>query len=321
MKHITIVVPEGENNLSSIVGSYKILTRANQHWVSQGHPAALDIHVAGYAQEVTLYGGLFSIHPEAIQRIRKTDLVIIPSINKDFQNSIQKNTRLIQWIKTQYERGAEVASICTGAFLLASTGLLKGKTCSTHWIAEKAFRNMFPDTEVVTEKIITDEHPLYTNGGAYSFLNLILYLVEKYIDRKTAVYCSKVFQIDLDRHQQSPFIIFEGQKTHTDDLILKAQTYIEKNATEKLSMENLASQFAVSRRNFDRRFTKATGNTPLEYLQRVKIEAAKRKLESGRKTVQEIMFDVGYSDSKAFRDVFRKITGLTPQEYKVMYGR
>ena len=152
-------------------------------------------------------------------------------------------------------------------------------------------------------------------------MNLMLYLAEKIFDRQTAVFCSKVFQIDIERTTQSQFTIFHIQKGHGDELISKAQTYIEENIEEKISFEKLASMLAISRRNFDRRFVKATGNTPVEYLQRVKVEAAKKELEKGRKTIFEIMNDVGYVDDKAFREVFKKVTGLSPLEYRNKYNK
>ena len=180
---------------------------------------------------------------------------------------------------------------------------------------------LFPNINLQTDKLITVEQGIYTNGGAYSFLNLILFLVEKYFDRQTAIYCSKVFQIDIDRTSQSPFFIFQAQKNHGDELVCQAQTYIEENLSEKISFEELASKLAISRRNFDRRFIKATGNTPVEYLQRVKVEVAKKTLEKGRKSIFEVMNEVGYSDDKAFREVFKKITGLSPLDYRAKYNK
>jgi transcriptional regulator GlxA family with amidase domain len=228
---------------------------------------------------------------------------------------------LIDWIEKQYKQGAEVASICSGAFLLASSGLLDGKNCSTHWSVADNFRIMFPDINLQTDRLITDENGIYTNGGAFSFLNLVIYLIEKYYDRQTAIYCSKVFQIEIDRQSQSAFTIFTGQKQHGDEVVQKAQAYIESNLDEKISVENLSARFAVGRRNFDRRFIKATGNTPLEYSQRVKIESAKKALETSRKTINEVMYEVGYSDVKAFREVFRKITGISPLVYRNKYNK
>jgi transcriptional regulator GlxA family with amidase domain len=322
VKHLTIIVPEGENNLSSIVGAYKIFTRANQYWKNIGKRELFNIQLAGISNKVKFYGGLFTVQPHThISAIAKTDLIIIPSLNHNYQNALKGNQLLVNWIAKQYKDGAEVACICTGAFLLASSGLLDGKTCSTHWAAADNFRKMFPEVNLQTDKLITDENGIYTNGGAYSFLNLMIYLVEKYYDRQAAIFCSKVFQIEIDRQCQSAFTIFTGQKLHGDDMVKKAQTYIETNLDEKISVEDLSSRFAVGRRNFDRRFIKATGNTPVEYAQRVRIESAKKAFETSRKTINEVMYEVGYSDVKAFREVFRKITGMSPLEYRSKYNK
>jgi transcriptional regulator GlxA family with amidase domain len=322
MKHLTILVPEGENNLSSIVGTYKIFTRANEYWKGMDKRPVFKIELAGISKKVEYYDGLFSVTPHKhISDIGKTNLIVIPSLNHNYQKSIKANPLLIDWIAKQYKDGAEIASICTGAFLLASCGLLDGKKCSTHWAAADSFRTMFPKVDLQTDRLITDEHGIYTNGGAYSFLNLVVYLIEKYYDRTTAIFCSKVFQIELDRPNQSSFIIFSGQKQHGDEVVKEAQAFIESNLGEKISVEELSSKFSVGRRNFDRRFIKATGNTPLEYSQRVKIEAAKKALESTRKNVNEVMYDVGYTDVKAFREVFRKITGMSPLEYRGRYNK
>ncbi|TSD66980.1 helix-turn-helix domain-containing protein [Inquilinus sp. KBS0705] len=322
MKHITILAPLGQNNLSSIVGSYKILMRANQYWQQKGNRSLYNIQVAGVSDKVEYYDGLFAVKPHThITDIKKTDLLLIPSLNHNYQSAIEDNQEMIDWIAAQYKNGAEVASVCTGGFLLAATGLLDGKSCSTHWIATDDFRTMFPKVQLQADKLITDENGIYTNGGAYSFLNLLIYLIEKKFDRDTAIYCAKVFQIEMDRQSQSAFIIFKGQKQHHDEMVKQAQTYIETNFSDKLSVEHLSARFAIGRRNFDRRFIKATGNTPVEYLQRVKIETAKRAFESNRKTINEVMYEVGYQDVKAFREVFRKITGMSPLEYKSKYNK
>jgi transcriptional regulator GlxA family with amidase domain len=322
MKHLTILVPDGENNLSSIVGSYKIFTRANEYWKKIGRRELFKIELAGISKNVEFYNGLFTVRPHTnISDIAKTNLIIIPSLNYNYQKTVKENKLLIDWIEKQYKHGAEIASICTGAFLLASSGLLDGKACSTHWAVADDFRTMFPEVNLQTDKLITDENGIYTNGGAYSFLNLVIYLVEKYYDRQTAIFCSKVFQIEMDRQSQSAFVIFKGQKLHGDEMVKKAQAYIESKLDEKISIEHLSSKFAVGRRNFDRRFIKATGNTPVEYSQRVKIEAAKKSFETTRKTINEVMYEVGYSDVKAFREVFRKITGMSPLEYRGKYNK
>src|SRR5450432_4527966 len=320
MKLVTIVVPKGKTNVSCITGSFNILNSANEHWKKIGNRPMMEITIAGFVTELKLDTGFFSIHPVNISETDKPDLVIIPAISYD-DNLAKENAELIAWIRDQYKAGAEIATMCSGVFLLAYTGLLEGRNCSTHWNVADNFRRLFPNVNLLSDKLITAEKGIYTNGGAYSFLNLILFLVEKYFDRETAIYCSKIFQIDIERTSQSPFHIFQVQKNHGDDLVCQAQTYIEKNLSEKISFEELASKLAISRRNFDRRFIKATGNTPVEYLQRVKVEAAKSTLEKGRKSIFEVMYEVCYSDDKAFREVFRKITGMAPLEYKWKYNK
>jgi transcriptional regulator GlxA family with amidase domain len=180
---------------------------------------------------------------------------------------------------------------------------------------------MFPDVDLVEDRIITDEEGIYSSGGAFSYLNLILYLVEKHAGRDVAVICSKAFQIDFRRDSQSPFIMFRGQKDHEDELIRKAQEYIEKNVEERITVDQLASLLALGRRNLERRFKKATSNTVVEYIQRVKVEAAKMSFESSRDNVNEVMYKVGYNDTKAFRTTFKKITGLSPVQYRNRYNR
>ncbi len=322
MKHLTILVPDGENNLSSIVGTYKIFTRANEYATAGGGKQVFKIQLAGISKQVDFYDGLFSVTPHTyISAINKTDLVIIPSLNHNYEKAVKSNEQLIEWIAGQYKNGAEIASVCTGAFMLAASGLLDGKNCSTHWAVADNFRSMFPKVNLQPDKLITDENGIYTNGGAYSFLNLVIYLIEKYYNRETAIFCAKVFQVEMDRQTQSKFTIFKGQKLHGDEMVKEAQDYIESRPDEKISVEYLSSKFAVGRRNFDRRFTKATGNSPLEYAQRVKIEMAKKALEATRKTINEVMYEVGYTDVKAFREVFRKITGMSPLEYKARYNK
>jgi transcriptional regulator GlxA family with amidase domain len=322
MKHVSILVPQGPCILSSVVGAYKVFTTVNQALANQGKKPFFKIQLVGLSNETPLYDGLFIVRPEILLKdVPKTDLIIIPAIQGDIPTSLKMNYPYIPWITDQYKQGAEVASLCTGAFVLASTGLLKGRKVSTHWIAADAFRQAFPDVKLQPEKIITDELGMYSSGGAYSFLNLMIYLVEKFCGREMAVYCSKLLEIEIERKSQSPFAIFVGQKTHEDEPIKKAQLFIENNVGGKVSVDQLSDMFSISRRNFERRFKKATSNTPVEYLQRVKIEAAKKSLESSRENINEVMYSVGYSDSKAFRTMFKKITGLSPVGYRNKYNR
>lgn len=326
MKHVSIIVPKGNAILSNVVGPFKVLMAANQFLKQTGarQNDFFDIHLVGLEHDYPLYDGLFSIHCKStIADIEKTDLILIPALRPDkLDDDLEQNKDFIPWILHQRNvNNAEVASMCMGAFVLAQTGLIDGKQCATHWAGMELFKNMFPQVHLVSNKIVTDEDGIYSSGGAFSFLNLLLHLIEKYCGRATAIYISKFFEIDMDRVDQNQFAIFQGQKDHNDAAIKEAQHYIENNIKDKISVEQLAKKYAISSRNFVRRFKKATQNTPLEYIQRVKIEAAKRSLESTEQNVNEVMWQVGYADQKAFRTVFKKYAGLSPVAYKTKYNR
>ncbi|MBV8389522.1 MAG: helix-turn-helix domain-containing protein [Mucilaginibacter sp.] len=325
MKHVTIIYPSqrsGHSTLACITAAFETFMAANGYRRKSGKTDLFTVELAGTTAAEEICNGMFTIKPQRnISDISKTDLIIIPSTNPNQQQPLPGDDVLIEWMTRQYKHGADIVSICSGAFLLASSGLLDGKSCSTHWAHADLFRQRFPKVNLMADKLITDENGICTNGGAFSFLNLMIYLVEKYYDRETAIYCSKNLQIEMDRNSQSAFTIFTGQKLHGDKMVEDAQKYIESALNEKISIEELSARFAIGRRNFDRRFIKATGNTPLEYSQRVKIELAKKELEVSRKTVNEVMYEVGYSDQKAFREVFRKITGMSPLEYRSKYNK
>ncbi|MDP4219873.1 MAG: helix-turn-helix domain-containing protein [Bacteroidota bacterium] len=321
MKNISILVPRGAAALSCIEGSFVGFNRANEVLQNMGKPPLFQVQLVGITKEAQVYDKLFTVHPDLeISEVEKTDLIIIPAVNGKMEEVIEINKEFFPWIVSQHEKGAEVASLCVGTFLLASTGLLNGKKCSTHWLSAEDFKRMFPDANLLSEKIITDEQGVYSSGGANSFWNLVIYLIEKYAGRDVAILCAKIYEIEIERASQSPFIIFSAQKDHEDDPIKEAQVYIENNFYKKITVEQLASMSAMGRRTFERRFKKATSNTVVEYMQRVKIEAAKKSLEAGRKNVNEVMYDVGYSDNKAFRTTFKKITGLSPLDYRNKYN-
>ena len=321
MKHISILVPLGHTSLPNIDGTHQIFSEVNSLCASMGRPPLFHVQLVGLEKPVTQRNGQYTIAPDVlVADVEKTDLIIIPAMHGDLRTACALNSAFAPWIVDQYRNGAEVASFCIAAFFLAETGLLDGRQCATHWRFANEFRTRYPKVKLVDDKIMTSDTGIYTSGGAYSYLNLVIYLVEKYAGRDIAIIIAKAFMIDIDRHSQSPFIIFEGQKAHADEPVRKAQEFIEKNFNEKITVDQLASMFAVGRRNFERRFKKATSNTVVEYIQRVKIEVAKKSLESSRENVNEVMYQVGYSDVKAFRTTFKKITGISPLEYRNKYN-
>jgi len=321
MKHISILVTH-KARLSSIELPRHAFSEVNNILVDIGKPPLFNVQMLGLNTQIKLNNGLYTVTTDALLTdIEKTDLVIVPAMDGDLKEAVNLNKDYIPWIIKQYKRGAEVASLCVGAFLLAATGLLKGKQCSTHWRAENDFKTLFPEVNLVVDKIITDDHGIYSSGGAFSSSNLILYLVEKYAGKDVAIQCSKMFQIDIDRGSQSPFIIFTGQKEHHDYVVKNAQEFIENNFKDKITVDKLSEIFGVGRRTFERRFKAATFNSIVEYMQRVKVEVAKKQFETGRKTINEVMYDVGYTDNKAFREVFKKIVGMSPVDYRNKYNK
>lgn len=322
MKHISILIPNGHTSMVNIEGTYQIFSQVNTFLQKMGRSPLFQIQLVGLSRKETQTTGLFTINPDILwEDVEKTDLIIIPAIHGNHHENLKNNKAFVPWIIDQHKNGAELASFCIGTFFLAQTGLLDGKQCATHWASAHEFREMFPNVNLVDDKIMTAENGIYTSGGAYSYLNLLLYLIEKHLGREMAILISKTFMIDIDKESQSPFIIFQGQREHKDEPVKKAQEYIEKNYGAKITVDRLAEMFALSRRSLERRFKKATNNTIVEYVQRVKIEVAKKTLEKGQKNVGEVMFEVGYADDKAFRSTFKKIAGISPVQYRNKYAQ
>lgn len=321
MKHVSILIPETAV-IEAIADPRYLFTAVNEFLQASGKLPLFKVELVAMTKEVRLNNSLFSVHADKLlHEVENTDLIFVPAISGNVDYAMDINRDLLPWITKHHAKGAEVASLCLGAFLLAATGLLNGRKCSTHWLFANQFKEMFPDVELVDGSIITDAQGLYSSGGANSYWNLLLYLVEKYTDRDTAILAAKYFAIDIDRESQLAFMMFQGQKGHEDAKIKKAQEFIDGNYQDKITVDQLADMLALGRRSFERRFKSATKNTVIEYIQRVKIEAAKRSFESSRKNITEVMFDVGYTDTKSFRDVFKKITGLTPIEYRNKYHK
>jgi transcriptional regulator GlxA family with amidase domain len=321
MKTVSILVPEGAI-MACIADPRYMFTAVNEFLKAAGKQPMFKVQVVGLTKEVKLNGGVFSINTDLLlDEVTNTDLVIIPALSGDIDAALQINKEFIPWIVQQYKQGAEVASLCIGAFMLASTGLINGKKCSTHWLFANEFRNRFPEVILVDDKMITDQNGLYSSGGATAYWSLLLYLVEKYTSREMAIMAAKFFVLDIGRNNQSVFMMFKGQRDHEDDLIIRAQEYIEQNFQNKITVDQLSDKFGIVRRTFERRFKKSTRNTVVEYIQRVKIEAAKKSFETSRKTIYDVMYDVGYTDIKAFRDVFKRITGMPPIDYRNKYNK
>lgn len=267
---------------SSITGVIDLLSGANLYLARIGQPPAFHLELVG--EKPAPPPGFPLIDYKTYSDAVSPHLIIIPSFLVGNDSILSANRAGIQWIKDQRARGTELASLCVGSYFLAEAGL-------------------------------------YTSGGAFSSLKLILYLIEKFCGREASIWISKMYAIEMDRTSQAHFAVFTGQHQHEDKEILQAQLYIEQHYPDPISMDNLSKLVNMGQRNFIRRFKAATNNTPFEYLQRVRIESAKRGLENNDKDVSSIMDDAGYKDLKAFRSIFRRLTGLSLQEYKRKYAR
>lgn len=318
---ISVYVPES-SVIEAITPAYRAFKMANDFLVIAGHPLFFQVEYVGLRRSVNTNDNEYLVRTNRLLKdVEQTDLLILPALHGNVEAAIGANRSAIPLIRNLYKKGSSVASLCIGAFLLAETGLVNGKKCSTHWAYYEEFEKRYPMVEVADGAVITDEGNIYSSGGANTLWNLVLYLIEKYANREIAILVSKYFAIDIDRASQAEFTIFKGQKGHTDHQILDLQNYLEESYQEKITVDDLAGRVNLSRRTFERRFKNATGNSAIEYLQRVRVEAAKKRFEVSRKNVSEVMYDVGYIDTKAFREVFKKVTGLTPVAYKNRFNR
>ncbi|MDO3641869.1 GlxA family transcriptional regulator [Mucilaginibacter sp. L3T2-6] len=321
MKDVAILIHE-DAVLSTVSGAMDMLIHTNRFFHEKGKPLPFKIMLVGQEPE-----NRFLRNPEPyvsycpIDKLEKPGLIIVPAFYGDRTLSLEKHKNLIEWVSSKNKTGSEVASLCSGSYFLAEGGLLAGRSCTSHWFDRDDIVSRYPDVNFLSDMVITDDRGIYTSGGAFSSLNLVLYLIDKFCGRDVGVWASKMFSLDMDRTSQSHFSVFMGQHSHSDEDILKAQQYIEQNHHQQLNIDDIAGHSNMSKRNFIRRFKKATQNTPFEYLQRVKIEAAKKALEKGAQNINILMYDAGYNDIKTFREVFKKITGLTPQDYRRKYSR
>jgi len=308
--------------IEAITPPLRTFQTANEVLSGFGKEPIFQVEYVGLSQYVPANNGEYVVKTDRLlKEVAETDLLIIPPAFGDTAKGVAANAKALPYITKLHAGGSSIASLCLGAFLLAETGLLNGKKCSTHWAHINEFRERYPAVEVEDGAILTQYGNIYSSGGASSLWNLILYLVEKFADRETAVMVSKLFALDIGRDNQSQFAIFKGQRNHADDDIHRVQDHIEKTYNNKILTANLAALINSSRRTFERRFKDATNNTTTEYVQRVRVEAAKTFFETSRKNVNEIMLEVGYTDIKAFRDTFKKVTGLTPLEYKNKFAK
>jgi transcriptional regulator GlxA family with amidase domain len=322
MKKVTIL---GLHNsmATTIFGPMDIFNQAGRLWqrVNKSPQAPFfDVSIASVDGRTIQCLNKVQIQPHVgIEAIDRTDLLIIASATY-IDEILQKSPGLVPWIRRQYDRGAQVASVCTGVFLLAETGLLDGKPATLHWGFTEMFRRRYPRVPLEADRMFIDHGRLYCSAGVNAGMDLSLYLVEKFCGRETAVHSAKTMILDLGRETQAPYCSHLLPQDHGDLLVIKAQKWIEQHFSESIDYDRLAGKLRMSRRSLERRFKQATGSTPLSYLQQLRVENAKRLLEDGSRTFDEITYQVGYEDIPFFRKVFVRLTGLRPREYQQRFA-
>ncbi|WP_165851825.1 GlxA family transcriptional regulator [Chryseobacterium pennipullorum] len=319
MKHISLIVYE--NVLSTAVSNTaSLLASANEAAVRKNLSIPFQIEFVGVGLKEISSNLPIEFHcAKTISEEFETDVVILPPMNTNpdqITGLLAENKTLISWINEKYHEKAEIISLCTGAYFLAECGLLDGMPATSHWGAIEDLQQRYPRIDFKPEHVVTHSKAIITGGGGFSSLNAMLYFIEKNSTKEISIELSKYYGLDYGRTSQKLFTVFSGQRLHDDDEIHKAQSYIEKKFKTDLSVDQIASQVNMSKRNFIRRFKNATRLNPIEYIQRLKVEAAKKALETGAANIADVTYSIGYNDLRTFRTIFKRVTGLTPVDYR-----
>jgi len=241
-------------------------------------------------------------------------VIVPPSLQNEYQD--MPVTAINPWLRTYHGQGAVICSACAGAFILARTGILQGRSVTTHWALEDRFRQMHPDIDLDVQKILINDGDVMTAAGLMSWVDLGLELVARFMSPVIMRQLGKNMIVDTGLREQRYYQSFSPKLDHGDEAILKAQHYVQQHFNSPLSASDMAAKSILTERTFLRRFVKATGFKPIQYLQRLRIQKACTLLESTGDTVEMIALKVGYEDTSAFRKTFMKIMGLTPREFK-----
>ncbi len=316
MRKIAILLTK-DYKLLSVAAILEVFETVNKFHVNENQAIPFEILVLASPELVATTKEVFGYSLEDVNKIDAIDLILIPAFTTDnMAQSLNENTIHIPNLIKHYNKGASIGTVCTGVFLLATSGLLKGKIATTHVDACKSFAAAFPDVLLKADKTVTQDGRLYTSGGATSSFHLLLHLIHEFCGDQMAIKTAKIFAIDMDRDKQSYFSTFQPSRNHKDDLVAFAQDKIENNYHDTTTIEELIKDIPSSRRNIVRRFKQVTGVTPIEYLQQTRIEAAKKLLERTAHQMNEVIFQSGYNDPKAFRKIFKKNVGMTPSQYR-----
>ncbi|WP_166268094.1 GlxA family transcriptional regulator [Marinobacter caseinilyticus] len=249
------------------------------------------------------------------------DLILVPTIGGPIEKTLANSTQQVAWLASQATSDRMIASNCTGAFLLAEAGLLDGREATTHWGYSAQFQTRYPQVACRPEQLVTVDGNFACAGGGMAWLDLGVYLVGRYAGAKTARELAKAFVVDAGRRSQAPYSAMQSKRYHQDQAILALQDWLDQQFNRPLLMDDLCSASGLSTRSLLRRFKLATGDTPRNYLQLLRVEAARQLLETSVTSVEQITQQVGYDDVSSFTRLFRKHTGLPPSDYRARFGR
>jgi len=306
---------------SMILGVVDILSFANMHHKANTGKTLFDIEIISETGKQVNSFSHFPIQANrSIKTTRRYDLIYVPGFVGEVETVLNNEKKIIHWLHRQYKNGSILTAACNGNFLLAETGLLKGKKATTHWSLVEIFRKRYSDISLQPEKIIVESGDIISAAGVTAYFNLALLLIEKYGSKNLAITSAKVFLIDSGRKIQTPYQMYQVSKNHGDEEIVSVQDWLEKNFNEQISLDKMMNVCNLGKKTLMRRFKKATGDTPLIYLQKLRIENAKRLLESKKDSFNEITWKVGYNDTSSFHKVFKSETGLTPIEYRSKFS-
>lgn len=248
------------------------------------------------------------------------DIVYIPVIIGNLDAALA-DLETADWLVEQSHRGACLCSVCAGSFFLAQTGLLNGRKATTHWQLADEFARRFPEVNLQRDKLLVDEGSCVTAGGIFAYLDLTLHLTARFGSPELAATLSRMLLLDPVRRSQAPYSTCQFNRNHGDPDILGVQNWLDEHFRQQLSIRSLAGMARLGERTFIRRFKKATGETPLAYLQQLRMEAARRLLETSRRSLEEITLETGYTDVGSFRKLFSRHTGLSPSAYRKKFSQ
>jgi transcriptional regulator GlxA family with amidase domain len=224
------------------------------------------------------------------------------------------------WLANRHAEGTTLCSVCAGAFLLGETGLLEGREATTHWAFADALAARFPGIKVDVDRMVIDDGDIITAGGILAWTDLGLTLVERLLGPSIMLDTARFLLIDPPGRAQRPYNHFVPRLDHGDAAILKVQHWLQATGAKDHAVPALAARAGLEERTFLRRFRKATGLRPTEYAQQIRIAKAREVLESSRRPIEQIAWEVGYGDPSAFRKLFQRITGLAPNDYRRRFG-